>query len=198
MAKIVDKNVRRAVIVEAAARVFSERGVAKTAVGDIARTAAVAQGTMYLYFKNKEDILLAVVQNIIDRMMAGIERLLAAPGASAVERLRALGSAMSAAEADPTAREIIEMIHRPENRLFHDRMADGLTPRLVAVMDSIVKQGVAESAFSVPDVRAASWFVLSGLQSVELSGTPPDEIPAAISRAIELALRTLGFKEPSR
>ncbi|MBN1940326.1 MAG: TetR/AcrR family transcriptional regulator [Candidatus Aminicenantes bacterium] len=198
MAKIVNKELRKAGIVEAAAKVFAERGVAKTAVSDIAGAASVAQGTIYLYFKDKDDILLAVVQSIVDRMMDGIERLIASPGASAVERLRSLGSALGAAESDPAARELSAILHRPENRLLHDRMAEGLTPRLLAVMDSIVRQGIEENSFSVPDPHAAAWFVLGGLQSVELSGTPQDGMPVAIDKAIGFALRALGFKEPEQ
>ena len=198
MARIVNKTFRKAGIVDAAARVFAERGVANTAVSDIARAASVAQGTIYLYFKNKDDIILAVVQGIVDRMMDGIERLLGTPGPSAVERLRALGSVMGATDAEPAARELIDILHRPENRLLHDRMAEGMTPRLVAIVDSIVRQGIEEEAFIVADPRAAAWFVLGGLQSVELSGTPPEVMPAALDRAIAFALRALGFKEPER
>jgi len=195
MARIVDKGARRAGIIEAAAKVFAERGVANTAVSEVARAASVAKGTIYLYFEDKDDIVLGVVQSIVDRMMVGIDRLLASPGASAVERLRSLGPVFGAAESDPAARELIEILHRPENRLLHDRMAERLTPRLLAIMDSIIRQGLEEGTFSVPDARAAAWFVLGGLQSVELSGTPHDEVPAAIDQSIKFALLALGFKE---
>lgn len=198
MARIVNKTFRKAGIVDAAARVFAERGVAKTTISDIARAASVAQGTIYLYFEDKDDIVLAVVQSIVDRMMDGIERLIAFPGASAEERLRALGSALEAAESEPSARELGAILHRPENRLLHDRMAEGLRPRLLAILDSIVRQGIEEKVFSVPDPRAAAWFVLGGLQSVELSATPQEAMPAALDQAIGFALRALGFKEPEQ
>jgi AcrR family transcriptional regulator len=197
MARIVNKSERRAGIVEAAARIFAERGVARSTVNDIARTASVAQGTIYLYFKDKDDILLAVVQDIVDRMMDGIERLVIVPRSSAVERLRALSLVIGAAGSEPSSRELVEVLHRPENRLLHDRMADQLAPRLVAIMDSIIRQGVEEKSFSVPDARAAAWFVLGGLQSVELAGTPPDGMPAAVEKAVGLSLRALGFEETS-
>jgi AcrR family transcriptional regulator len=198
MARIVDKSARRAGIVEAAARVFVERGVTGTTVADVARAASVAQGTIYLYFKDKDDIVLGVVQSIVDRMMDAIDRPMASSKATAVERLRALGSVIGAAESEPAAQELTEILHRPENRLLHDRMAERLMPRLITIMDSIIGQGIAEGSFSVPDARAAAWFVLGGLQSVELAGTPHAIVPAAIEKTIGLALRVLGFKEISR
>ena len=99
---------------------------------------------------------------------------------------------------DPAAVALADFIHRPENRALHDRLAENLTPGLVVVVESIVAQGVAEGVFDVPDTRAAAWFVLGGLQSVELSGTPAAQMPAAIEAATELALRALGYRGARR
>jgi hypothetical protein len=53
---------------------------------------------------------------------------------------------------------------------------------------------VGEGSMHVPDPRAAAWFVLGGLQSVERAGTPIGELPAALDRALELALRALDVR----
>lgn len=47
-------------IIEAAITVFAKQGYHQTTVAQIAREAGVADGTIYLYFKNKEDILLQI------------------------------------------------------------------------------------------------------------------------------------------
>ena len=47
-------------IIEAAITVFAKQGYYQTTVAQIAREAGVADGTIYLYFKNKEDILLQI------------------------------------------------------------------------------------------------------------------------------------------
>ncbi|UCD91487.1 MAG: TetR/AcrR family transcriptional regulator [Desulfobacterales bacterium] len=52
--KINDKYHR---ILEAAVRVFAEQGFFQSTVSQIAKEAGVADGTIYLYFKNKDDIL---------------------------------------------------------------------------------------------------------------------------------------------
>jgi len=57
---------------------------------------------------------------------------------------------------------------------------------------------VAERVFSVGDPRAAAWFVLAGLQSVELAGIPMSEMPAALTKATALALRALGYQSDLR
>src|SRR5207248_8386238 len=50
-----DKRTR---IMDAAIKVFAERGFHSATVAEIARAAGVADGTIYLYFKSKDDLLL--------------------------------------------------------------------------------------------------------------------------------------------
>ena len=95
------------------------------------------------------------------------------------------------------ATELADTLHDPKNAPIHDRLAERLTPRLVAVVERIVEQGVAEGAFSVPDVHAAAWFVLGGLRSVELSQVPREGLESALATVTTLCLRALGYGEPA-
>lgn len=197
MPRVADREARRAELVMAAANAFAQQGVANTAVSDIVKAAGVAQGTFYLYFESKDDVVLAVAERFGSAMIEGVERAVAAPAKPAVEKLLALGDVLGDSAAITEASELIDILHRPGNRAIHDRMAEHLTPGLVAIVQDIIAQGVAEGAFTVPDVAAAAWFVLGGLQSVELSGVPLAGMPAAIAQATELALRALGYSEPT-
>lgn len=49
-------------ITEAAISVFAEKGYTSARVADVARKAGVADGTIYLYFRNKEDLLLSIFE----------------------------------------------------------------------------------------------------------------------------------------
>ena len=60
---------REEAILAAAASLFSESGVDGTRMAEIARKADVAEGTVYLYYKNKHELLEAVV----DRILAGAD-----------------------------------------------------------------------------------------------------------------------------
>lgn len=193
--RIVDRTARRAELASAAASVFAERGVANTAVSDIVKAAGVAQGTFYLYFDSKDDAMLAVVERMVDQMIAGIEASARAPDASAVERMLSLGDMLSSFERDPGATELVDILHHPDNRALHDRLAEHLLPGLIPLVESIVEQGISEGTFHVPDAHAAAWFVLGGLQSTEMMGTPTAEMPAALAASTRLALRALGYRE---
>jgi len=193
MPRVVKREARRAELVSAAASLFSERGVAKTTVSDIVKVAGVAQGTFYLYFDSKDEVVLAVVERMGEAMIDGAAARVEA-GQSAVDKLLILRDLLSDVGSEPGAAELIELMHRPENRALHDRFAEDLTPRFVPLVEEIVEQGVAEGVFNVEDTRAAAWFVLAGLQSVELAGTAVPEMPAALAKATGFALRALGYQ----
>ncbi len=57
------------VILDAAIKTFSRSGYHRTRVSDIAGEAGVADGTVYIYFSNKEDILISLFQNLMNRFV---------------------------------------------------------------------------------------------------------------------------------
>lgn len=67
---------KREAILRAAIRVFAHNGYFNSKVADIAREAGVADGTVYLYFKSKEDILHSVFdRNMEEAIVEGRRRL---------------------------------------------------------------------------------------------------------------------------
>ena len=197
MPRVVNREARRAELVSAAATVFAQRGVANTTVGDIVKDAGVAQGTFYLYFDSKDDAVLAVVERVADAIIENTTVRIEA-ASSAVDKLLSLRSVLSGVDSEPEAAALTDLVHRPDNRILHDRLAEDMTLRLVPLLEAVVVQGVTEGVFSVEDTRAAAWFVLAGLQSVELAGSATPEMPAALAKATEFALRALGYQDPRR
>ncbi|HKS43460.1 MAG TPA: TetR/AcrR family transcriptional regulator [Blastocatellia bacterium] len=63
-------------ILRAAIKVFSRSGFFNSKVADVAREAGVADGTVYLYFKNKDDILVSIFNHVMDEALSlGRKRL---------------------------------------------------------------------------------------------------------------------------
>jgi TetR/AcrR family transcriptional regulator, fatty acid metabolism regulator protein len=60
---------KRERIVDAAVEVFAAKGFKSARIADIARRAGVADGTIYLYFRNKEDILLSIFEEKMDLLL---------------------------------------------------------------------------------------------------------------------------------
>jgi AcrR family transcriptional regulator len=71
---------RRQEILDAAMSIFSEKGVGKATVADIAEAAGVAKGTVYLYFGSKEHLLMALRDRFTDELLEHVSDLLAKVG----------------------------------------------------------------------------------------------------------------------
>ena len=71
-------------LIETAARMIDQRGSAGLAVRDIAREARVADGVLYNYFDDKEDLLVHALLAHVGNVMASAPRLLPPPGEGAV------------------------------------------------------------------------------------------------------------------
>ena len=80
---------KREAILDAAIRVFAQRGFFQAQVADMARSAGVAAGTVYLYFKGKDDVLVSVFERTM-REAIDEARALVATVDDPVERLRRL------------------------------------------------------------------------------------------------------------
>ncbi len=65
-------------IIEAATKIFAQKGFYQAKISEIAREAQVADGTIYIYFENKDDILISLfeeqMQAVLDNMIVQISR----------------------------------------------------------------------------------------------------------------------------
>jgi TetR/AcrR family fatty acid metabolism transcriptional regulator len=75
---------------EAALRVFAERGFYNAKVSEVAKAAGVADGTIYLYFKNKDDLLIQLFEDRMDFLIQRLNEELGRSGGTVVARIRRL------------------------------------------------------------------------------------------------------------
>lgn len=60
-------------ILKAAIKVFAKNGFHNSKISQIAKEAGVADGTIYLYFKNKDDILISLFEEKLDDIISDLE-----------------------------------------------------------------------------------------------------------------------------
>src|SRR5260221_14166132 len=76
-------------ILRAATDVFAERGFFNAQVADVARAAGVAAGTVYLYFRSKDDLLVSIFEKTMREAIAD-GRACIAPLQNPIDQLRAI------------------------------------------------------------------------------------------------------------
>jgi AcrR family transcriptional regulator len=78
---------KRQRVVEAAAKVMAREGYAATSMKDIAQEAGIAQGLIHYYFDSKDDLVMAVVKDACDQMLAETRAAFAAAPGGPLERV---------------------------------------------------------------------------------------------------------------
>lgn len=88
------KKEKRLQIIKAAAKVFAQKGYSATVVADIAQTAGIGKGTVYGYFKSKEDIFFGVFEWLMQKTGTTAQVKVSELGGSAAQRLSAVSNSM--------------------------------------------------------------------------------------------------------
>ena len=87
-----EREERRKSILDAAERVFLSKGVKEATMDEIAETAEVSKGTLYLYFRSKEEIYLAINHRALKILRAMFEAVMTT-GEAGVRKIREIGRA---------------------------------------------------------------------------------------------------------
>lgn len=70
------KNNKKELIINAAIRIFAQKGFYTANVADVAKEAGVADGTIYLYFKSKDDLLISLFETKMEEILQRFSSLL--------------------------------------------------------------------------------------------------------------------------
>jgi AcrR family transcriptional regulator len=183
---------RRAELIDAATRLFAEKGLEDTAVSDIVAEAGVAQGTFYLYFESKADLVNAVVVHISESIVEGVERIADEAGSDAVDKLLRMRDKLLSVVSDDTA--LLAFFHRPGNEAFHDRVSRDAVRLLVPALERVIEQGCDEGLFRISHADDAARFI-AALQDVTDPFdvfAEPDRLSHHTEALTEFVLRGLG------
>ncbi len=85
-----ERNERREAILAGATRVFAEKGVSLATMEDIARESELSKGALYLYFKSKDELFLAIGQDALRELSERFEEVQRQAFAKGIDRVRAL------------------------------------------------------------------------------------------------------------
>lgn len=196
-----EKERRRQQIMVAAKRVFSEKGFSKATMEDIAQEAELSPGTLYLYFKNKEELYASLSLRILQYLLIRVEHVNEDKDAGPEEKLSTLMEAMyDVYEFDPLI--IINMFHLQSSETLKN-----LSPQLMTEIKDlsrkslnsiakIFKEGVRRDLFIDRHPVALAdtfWSLFSGvvlwLTSKKLINEEKDYLKQTLELAFEVFRR---------
>ncbi len=131
-----DRERRRQDIMVAARRVFSAKGYEKTTMEDIAREVELSPGTLYLYFKNKDDLYASLSLRVLQFMNVKLDHALADEGLDFDAKLRGIMTAMM---------EVYDYDPLILNNVFHLQSSEtlgNLSAELLAQINSLSRRAL--------------------------------------------------------
>jgi TetR/AcrR family transcriptional regulator, fatty acid metabolism regulator protein len=157
-------------IIEAAVRVFARNGYYNSRVSDIAREAGIASGTIYLYFRTKEEILVRLFRDKMAEWVATVRREIAVEP-DAVRKIRRLVALhFSVLEHNPDLAEVVQVELRQGHKFFRGASAHEVSAYFDLIA-SVLEEGIAagqvrpdlpvkiatKTLFGAMDQLATSW-----------------------------------------
>ncbi|MGO9390136.1 TetR/AcrR family transcriptional regulator [Rhodoblastus sp.] len=144
-----EREERMRTIRAAALDVFAAKGFAAARLDDVAQAAGVAKGTIYLYFKSKEDLFEAIVKSTIGVVLANFEQAVAVSPASASEMLRMMGRVIANAIEDGDRRRVLHLVLSEGARFpaIADFYHSEIISRGMRLMRAIVAKGIDSGEF---------------------------------------------------
>lgn len=179
-AKSGDKRDR---ILDAAVKVFAKTGFHGTKVSAIAKAAGVADGTIYLYFRSKEELLVSLFEDRVERLLRYMKDELAKIDSVPEKFRRIIELQLGLLQDERDLAEVVTIILRESTKLINEFAA----PKFMMYLDAIarvVAEGQARGDFR-PDVapHLVARATFGALDGIALTWTVGRGEPEALTRA---------------
>ncbi|WP_249870933.1 TetR/AcrR family transcriptional regulator [Oceanobacillus saliphilus] len=183
-------------IIEAAVKVIAQNGYHGSQVSKIAKAAGVADGTIYLYFKNKEDVLVSVFE---EKMGQFIDKIAQSTNQkqNAEEKLQTLIEMHFRQLSEDYYLAIVTQLElRQSNYELRLKINKVLKPYLV-VIDNIVKEGVEQRLFrSDLNIPLARQMIFGTLDEVVTNWVMKEQKYDLLSQVPEVHVLLTGALSP--
>jgi AcrR family transcriptional regulator len=154
-------------ILAVAARMFGKYGFQKTTVDEIARTAHKAKGSVYYYFKSKEELFLAVVTQEIDALKSDLTRVIV-DNQDATGMIRNyLMNRMVLMKDAVNYHESLKADFVDDFGFLSECMED-FTRFEIDLMKAVLDRGVRENTFQIKDTHATAQVIILAMKAIEI------------------------------
>ncbi|EMR05087.1 Fatty acid metabolism regulator protein [Bhargavaea cecembensis DSE10] len=163
-------------IVDAAVIAIAENGYHQAQVSKIAKQAGVADGTIYLYFKNKEDILVSVFREKMALFMDNLRPVLEDGQMSSEDKLfRMIENHFNVLYSDRHLAIVTQLELRQSNKELRLKI-NGVLKDYLSMLDRILQEGIERGEFEEDmDIRLARQMVFGTVDEISTSWVMNDQ-----------------------
>lgn len=191
--KSVDKHNK---IIISATKVFAKKGFFNARISDIAKEAKVADGTIYLYFNNKFDILISVLEEEIGKIIEQIEKAIEQETDPEKMLNIFIEKHLSAMRQNKNLAEVIHIELRQSDRLVKEYRNTSFK-QYIDMISKIIKKGQELGIYRtdiMPDIAKRAFF--GALDEVSRIWTTPGNVQYSVEQTSEqiIALFLTGMR----
>ena len=143
---------KREAILRAATDIFAARGFFNAQVADVARAAGVAAGTVYLYFKGKDDLLVSIFERTMSEAIAD-GRASVAPLRDPVEQLRTIARLHLERLGRDRSLAVVFQVELRQSTKFMEQFSATLLREYLGVIRGIIVDGQARAPSAARSTR---------------------------------------------
>ena len=137
---------KRRRIIDAAVDVFAEKGFFGARVSEIAERAGVADGTIYLYFKSKDEILISLFEEKMAEILDRFQKMLAEVEDPAEKIRRYIIDHLTLVAAQPKLMQVLTVELRQSARFMKEYSPQAFA-KYLALLGSILEEGQKKGVF---------------------------------------------------
>ncbi len=189
------KNNKKELIINAAIKVFADKGFYTANVADVAKEAGVADGTIYLYFKNKDDLLISLFETKMEEILLRFSSLLDS-NQNAEEKLRQfIHLYFQIIEEDQNLAEVFQVELRQSGKFLKDYHNQKFIDFLNLIGD-ILHQGQSDGQFKTDiSIHTMKLIIFGALDELArqwiLTKVPPDNLVKTADETSNILIRSL-------
>lgn len=199
MRTVKDAETRKNEILDAAEKLFAQKGFESASTNDILSAVGIARGTLYYHFKSKEDIMDAIIDRFTKRIVANVKEAAGEKKLTLEERVMKAVLGMNIVSAGEVLDSIMDEIHKPQNALMHSKIQTQMQTEIVPIFTELVNEGIEKGIFSTPYPKEAVEMLLiyTSVAFDDEAGLDKTETARKSLAAIYNFERLLGAKEGS-
>ena len=190
----------RELLIDAARQVFARKGIERTTMNDIATASKKGRRTLYMYFKNKEEISTIVIENEMERLYEMLEAVEKKNLPADEKLVTFIYARLDAFKATVTRNGSLRA------NFFHDswhvaKIRKGYNLQEIALIKKILTSGVKEGIFKIQDIETTALIIHYSLKGIEvpyirgLLSDPPDRIARHKSNVIDFIFNGIKIKK---
>ncbi|MDF2531276.1 MAG: TetR family transcriptional regulator [Clostridia bacterium] len=158
-----DPKERKREIMDMAAQLFMNQGYEETSVNMIVEQLGVAKGTFYHYFKSKEQILEAVLEDYLDKYAEHVKAVSENDSSNAYEKLMFILKNILSNNQGPT--HLTKHVEDNKNARLHQVLDEKFHERFNPIIVDVIKQGIDEGIFKVDHPEEITEILLLGIRA---------------------------------